>query len=153
MQEWETTQKRVQSALCTRMRIVFSRIRELKTSVRREKCHCHVYCTRLWCDFVQLRNTGSSSTPLRVVMLCEIREASLVAQNIFKNLHMLTCVDCSTPPINHTPIQVSRDFHYHSSPLYHLPDELVSLMMLSTWSLHPGFSNPNPFPLANHHHG
>ena len=40
--------KRVQSALCTRMRIVFHAIRlELKTSVCREVCHCHVYCTRL----------------------------------------------------------------------------------------------------------
>ena len=40
--------KRVQSALCTRMRIVFFWIRlGLKTSVCREVCHCHVYCTRL----------------------------------------------------------------------------------------------------------
>ena len=40
--------KWVQSALCTRMRIVFSRIRlELKTSVSRDKCHCQVYCNRL----------------------------------------------------------------------------------------------------------
>ena len=40
--------KRVQSALCTRMRIVFSRIRlELKTSVCKEICHCHVFCIRL----------------------------------------------------------------------------------------------------------
>ena len=40
--------KWVQSAVCTRMRIVFSWIRlELKTSVCREKCHCHVCCIRL----------------------------------------------------------------------------------------------------------
>ena len=43
--------KRVQRALCTRMRIVFSLIRlGPKTSVWRELCHCHVYSTRLWCD-------------------------------------------------------------------------------------------------------
>ena len=40
--------KRAQSALCTRMRIVFYAIRlGPKTSVCRELCHCHVYCTRL----------------------------------------------------------------------------------------------------------
>ena len=44
----EDDTKRVQSALCTRMRIVFSSIRlGPKTSVCREVCHCHVYCIRL----------------------------------------------------------------------------------------------------------
>ena len=43
----EDDTKRVQSALCTRMRIVFYAIRlGPKTSVCREECHCHVYCIR-----------------------------------------------------------------------------------------------------------
>ena len=44
----EDDTKRVQSALCTRMRTVFHAIRlGPKTSVCREVCHCHVYCIRL----------------------------------------------------------------------------------------------------------
>ena len=44
----EDDTKRVQSALCTRMRIVFYAIRlGPKTSVCREVSHCHVCCHRL----------------------------------------------------------------------------------------------------------
>ena len=116
--------KRVQSALCTRMRIVFSRIRlELKTSVWREKCHCHVYCIRLWCD--QLCNNitrVSTSTPPRVARLCQIREASLVALRKFsKNLRLLTCVDRSTRPIHHTHIQ-------------RFPELLVATVPFARWT-------------------
>ena len=59
------------------------------------------------CDVttVQQHCIGSTSTPPRVARLRQIREASLVAQKIFKNLRMLTCVDRSTRPIHHTCIQ------------------------------------------------
>ena len=42
-------------------------------------------------------------------------------EKISKNLRLLTCVDSSNPPI-----PVSSDSQSHSSPLYHLPGELVS---------------------------
>ena len=63
----------------------------------------------------------------------------------FKKLRMLTCVDRSTRPIHHTR---TRDVHCHSSPLYHLPGELVSLSSvpvpsidLNLWNL----SRPSAF--------
>ena len=60
--EYDT--KRVQSALCTRLRIVFSLIRlGPKTSVYEEK-----YVT------VQQHSTCSTCTPPRVARLCQIRE-------------------------------------------------------------------------------
>ena len=59
------------------------------------------------CDMttVQLHHTGSTSKPPRVERLCQIREASLVAQKNFKNVRMLTCVDRSTRPIHQIRIQ------------------------------------------------
>ena len=76
----EDDTKRVQSALCTRMRIVFYAIRHgPKTSGYHMKVI--VVSTVSGCDVtnVQLHNTGSTSTPPRVARLCQIREASLVA--------------------------------------------------------------------------
>ena len=47
----EDDTKRVQSALCTRMKIIFYAIRlGPKTSVCRDECQCQVYCDKLWCD-------------------------------------------------------------------------------------------------------
>ena len=79
------------------------------------------------CDVTTMQQhyTGSTSTPPRVARLCQIREALLVAlRKISKILRLLTCIDHSTRPTNKL---VSRDFHCHSSPVYHLPGELVSL--------------------------
>ena len=110
-------------ALCTRMRMVSSRIRlELKTSVWRETCH--VYKIRLWCG-AQQHNTGSANTPPRVARLCQIREASLVALRKISQIY--ACSDVSIVRLGQSVIFASRDFKSHSSSLYHLSDELVSL--------------------------
>ena len=46
-------------------------------------------------------------------------------EKIFKNLRV--CSHMSIVRLVQSIIHVSRDFHCHSSPLYHLPGELVSL--------------------------
>ena len=104
----EDDTKRVQSALCTRMRIVLSLGSDLSSRRLCAERHVTVMSTVTGCDVttVQQHNTGSTSTPLRVARLCQIREASLVAlRKFFKNLLMLACVDRSTRPIQHTRIQ------------------------------------------------
>ena len=79
------------------------------------------------CDVttVQQHYTGSTSTPPRVARLCQIREASLVALRKFSQIYASSHV--LIVRLVHSIIFVSRDFHCHSSPLYHLPGELVSL--------------------------
>ena len=78
------------------------------------------------CDhFGRHGNTGSTSTPPRVARLCQIREASLVG---LKNcLQIYACSHVSIVRLVQSIILVSSDFHSHSSPLYHLPGELVSI--------------------------
>ncbi len=79
------------------------------------------------CDVttVQQHYTGSTSTPPRVARLCQIREASLVALRKFSKIY--ACSHVSIVRLVQSIILVSRDFHSHSSPLYHMPGELVSL--------------------------
>ena len=79
------------------------------------------------CDVttVQLHNTGSTSTPPRVARLCRIREASLDALRKFSKIHASSHV--SIVRLVQSIIPISSDSHSHSSPLYHLPGELVSL--------------------------
>ena len=113
-----------------------------------EEKYVTVMSTVSGCDVttVQQHYTGSTNTPPRVARLCQIREAPLVElRKICANLRMLTCVDRSTRPIHHTRIQ---RFPHHSSPLYHLPGELVSLSSvpmpsidLNRWNL----SRPSAF--------
>ena len=74
---------------------------------------------------VQQHYKGSTSTPPRVARLCQIREASLVA--LRKILQVYACSHVSIVRLVHSVKFVSRDFHSHSSPLDHLPGELVSL--------------------------
>ena len=74
---------------------------------------------------VQQHYKGSTSTPPRVARLYQIREASLVA--LRKISQKYACSHVSIVRLVQSIIFVSRDFHSHSSPLYHLPGELVSL--------------------------
>ena len=57
--------------------------------------------------------------------LCQIREASLVALRKISKIY--ACSHVLIVPLVQSTTRVSRDFHCHSSPLYHLPGELVSL--------------------------
>ena len=100
------------------------------------------------CDVttVQQHYTGSTSTPPRVARLCQIREASLVA--LRKSSQIYACSHVSIVRLVQSIIPVSRDSHCHSSPLYHLPGELVSLSSvpmpsidLNLWNL----SRPSAF--------
>ena len=100
------------------------------------------------CDVttVQQHYTGSTSTPPRVARLCQIREASLVALKNFQKIY--ACSHVSIVRLVQSIILVSRDCHSHSSPLYHLPGELVSLSSvpmpsidLNLWNL----SRPSAF--------
>ena len=86
-----------------------------------------VMCTVTGCDvtIVQQHNTGSTSTPPRVARLCQIRESSLVALRKISKIY--SCSHVSIVRLVQCTILVSRDFHCHSSPLYHLSGELVSL--------------------------
>ena len=79
------------------------------------------------CDVttVQQDYTGSTSAPPRVAKLCQIREASLVPLRKISKIY--ACSHVSIVRLVQSIILVSRDFHCHSSPLYHLPGELVSL--------------------------
>ena len=100
------------------------------------------------CDVttVQQHYTGSASTPPRVASLCQIREASLVALRKISKIYAVSHV--SIVRLVQSIILVSRDSHCHSSPLYHLPGELVSLSSvpmpsidLNLWNL----SRPSVF--------
>ena len=96
-----------------------------KTSVYHVKGHCRVCCISLWCD--QLCNNITrvqQARLLAVVRLCQIREASLVA--LRKNTKFYACSHVSTVRLVQFTKPVSPDSHSHSSPLYHLPGELVS---------------------------
>ena len=143
----EDDTKRVQSALCTRMRLVFNAIRlgpktsgyEMKVIVVSAASGCSV-------TTVQQRYQGSTSTPPRVARLCQIREASLVALRKFSKIY--SCSHVLSVRLDQSTIRVSRDFHCHSSPLYHVPGELVSLssvpmpsINLNLWNL----SRPSAF--------
>ena len=100
----------------------------------REACQCQVYCNRLWCD--QLCNnieTGSTSTPPRVARLCQVREAPLVALRKFPKIY--ACSHVSIIRLVQSTIPVSSDSHGHSSPLYHLPGELVSISSVPIQSI------------------
>ena len=74
---------------------------------------------------VQQHYKGSTSTPLRVARPCQIREASLVALRKISQIY--ACSHVSIVRLAKSVIFLYRDFHMHSSPLYHLPGELVSL--------------------------
>ena len=117
-----------------------------------EEKYITVMSTVPGCDVttVQQHYTGSSSTPPRVARLCQIREASLVAlRKISKkstHAHMCRSFDLSNPSYSYPEICI--DCGNHSSPLYHLPGELVSLSSvpmpnidLNLWNL----SRPSAF--------
>ena len=70
---------------------------------------------------------GSTSTPPRVARLCQIREASLVALRKFLSQKIYACSHVSIVRLVQSTIPAFSDSHSHSSPLYHLPSELVSL--------------------------
>ena len=92
-----------------------------------EEKYVTVMSTVSSCDVttVQQHCTGSTSTPPRVARLCQIREASLVALRKISQIY--ACSYVSIVRLVQSIIFVSTDFHSHSSPLYHLPGELVSL--------------------------
>ena len=98
---------------------------ELKTSVN--DMNVTVVSTVTGCDVttVQQHYKGSTSTPPRVARLCQIREASLVALRKFQKIY--ACSYVSIIRLVQSTIFVSSDSQSHSSPLYHLPGELVSL--------------------------
>ena len=98
--------KRVQSALCTRMRIVFSLGSDLSSRrLCKERC-VTVMSTVSGCDVitVQQHYKGSPSTPPRVARLCDSRSVPRCTEKNI-NKKMLTCVDHSTRPIHHIRIQ------------------------------------------------
>ena len=118
------------------------------SSRRREEKYVIVMSTVPGCDVttVQQHYKGSTSTPPRVARLCQIREASLVALRKISQIY--ACSHVSIVRLVQSIILVSRDFHCHSSPLYHLPGELVSLSSvpmpsidLNLWNL----SRPSAF--------
>ena len=115
------------SALCTMDDAnCFHMIRlELKTSVN--DMNVNVVSTVTGCDVttVQQHYKGSTSTPPRVARLCEIRVASIVALRKFPKID--ACSHVSIIRLVQSTMLASRDLHSHSSPLYHLPGELVSL--------------------------
>ena len=98
---------------------------ELKTSVY--EMNVTVVSTVTGCDVttVQQHYKGSTSTPPRVARLCEIRGASLVALRKFPKIYASSHV--SIVGLVQSTVLVSRDLRSHSSPLHHLPSELVSL--------------------------
>ena len=117
-----------------------------KTSVY--EMNVNVVSTVTGCDvtYCATAYTGSTSTPPRVARLCQIREASLVALRKISKIY--ACSHVSIVRLVQSIIRVSRDFHCHSSPLYHLPGELVSLSSvpmpsidLNLWNL----SRPSAF--------
>ena len=107
MQAWENDAKRVQSALCTRMRIVLSGIRlDLKTSVWREKMSlsCLLYQAVMW-PTVQLHNTGSTSKLKNVDIfsnsnansICKVFKQYLYSFKLFRKLFYHCFEHCFIP--------------------------------------------------------
>ena len=127
--------KRVQSALCTMDENCFLLGSDLSSRRLREERYVTVKSTVSGCDVttVQQHNAGSTSTPPRVARLCQIREASLVALRKFSKI--FSCSRVLTVRLVQYITLVSRDIHCHSSPLYHLPGELVSLSSVPMPSL------------------
>ena len=127
---------------------MFSLGSDLRSRRLCEERNVTVMSTVSSCDVttVQQHYTGSTSTPPRVARLCQIREASLVALRKFSKIY--ACSHVSVVRLVQSTIFVSRDFHCYSSPLYHLPGELVSLSSvpmpsidLNLWNL----SRPSAF--------
>ena len=79
------------------------------------------------CDVttVQLHYEGSTSTPPRVARA--VSDSRGVAHCTEKNSQIYACPHESIVRRVQSIIFVSRDIHSYSSPLYHLPGELVSL--------------------------
>ena len=77
------------------------------------------------CDVttVQQHHTGSTSTPPRVASVRFARRPSLHRK--FSKIY--ACSHVSIVRLVQSIVFVSRDSHCHSSPLYHLPGDLVSL--------------------------
>ena len=98
--------KRVQSALCTRMRIVFSSIRlQLKASVN--DMNVTVVSTVTGCDVTYCATTQqgfNKHASSRREAVSDSRGVPRCTENSQKNLRLLTCVDRSTRPIHHTRI-------------------------------------------------
>ena len=147
LQEWETTQNGCK-VRCAQGRELFSLGSDLSSRRLCEEKYVTVMSTVPGCDVttVQQHYKGSTSTPPRVARLCQIREASLVALRIL--LQIYACSHVSIVRLVQSIILVSRDFHSHSSPLYQLPSELVSLSSvpmpsidLNLWNL----SRPSAF--------
>ena len=100
---------------------------------------------------MQQHYKGSTSTPPRVARLCQIREASLVALRKF--LQIYACSHVSIVRLVQPTIPVSSDSHSYSSPLYHLPGELVSITSVPIPSIDLNLRNRSrPSNHHNHHH-
>ena len=130
MQEWETTQNGCKCAV--------NYGRGDPTWGPRRLCaekYVTVTSNVPGCDVttVQQHYKGSTSTPPRVARLCQIREVSLVALRKFPKIY--ACSHVSIVRLVQSIILVSRDFHSHSLPLYHLPGELVSLSSVTMPSI------------------
>ena len=86
--------------------------------------HVSVKSTATGCDVTYCATTlqgFNKHASSRREAVSDSRSVPRCTEKISKNLGLLTCVDRSTRPIHNTRIQS------HSSPLYHLPGELVSI--------------------------
>ena len=127
----EDDTKRVQSALCTRMRIVLYAIRlGPKTSVY--EMNVNVVSTVTGCDVTLLCNYITRVQQARLLAsrgCVRFARRPLVALRKFSKIY--ACSHVSIVRLVQSIILISRDFHCHSSPLYHLPGE-TRLAQLST---------------------
>ena len=125
MQEWETTQNGC-IVRCAPGWELFSLRSDLTSRRLCAEKYITVMSTVPSCDATTMQQhyKGSTSTLPRVSRLRQIREASLVA--LRKNSQIYACSHVSIVRLVQSIIFVSRDFHSHSSPLYHLQSELVS---------------------------
>ena len=127
LQESETTQNGCKKR-CAQGRDLFSRRSDLSSRRLCAEKYVTVMSTVPGCDVttVQQYYTSSTSTPPRVARLCQIREASLVALRNFSQFY--ACSHVSIVRLVQSTTPVSNDSHSHSSHLYHLPSELVSII-------------------------
>ena len=112
----EDDTKRVQSALCTKMRIVFHAIRlGPKTSVCREVCHCHVYCIRLRCDHCATTLHGfNKHASSRREAVSDSRGVPRCTEKNFKkstHVHMCRSFDSSNPSYSYPEISTVIRHH------------------------------------------
>ena len=82
--------------------------------VKREMCHCQVYCIRLWCDHCTTHNTGSTSASSRREAVSDSRGVPRCTE---KNFKIYACSHVLIVRLDQSTIHVSRDVHW---PLYHV---------------------------------